>query len=104
MGLGNYLTDEVQKIVNSNRKGTSYLSKDDAQLVHGADIKSDINDDPMLRYFSAGANKEGYWTSSHAKLQLEDYVDFLSVIFPKYNCLFLMINYQDTLKCTRMAC
>ena len=68
LGLGHYLSDEIRREVNANRKGKSYLLKDDTKLIYGSDTKSDINNDPMLQYFSAGANEEVYWTSLHAKL------------------------------------
>ena len=89
LGLGTLLTDLIRSKVNENRKGSKYISKEDANLVNSSDLKKDIFDDPLLRYFHAGANKDGYWTSSHAKLQLEDCLDFLAVIFPNYDYLFL---------------
>ena len=76
-----------------------YISKEDANLVNSSDIKKDIFDDPLLRYFNAGANKDGYWTSSHAKLQLEDCVEFLVVLFPNYDFLFL---YNQSSRHTKM--
>ena len=44
--------------------------------------KPDITDDPTLRFFEAGVNKEGYWTNSHVKIQLKDVMDCLSVVLP----------------------
>lgn len=41
-----------------------------------------------MRLFHAGQNNEGYWTSSHAKLQLEDATDVLSVVYPRHDFVF----------------
>ena len=89
LGLGNLLTDRVRGSINAKRKGMKYISKVDSELINGSDVKKDIFDDPLLRYFNAGVNKDGYWTSSHAKLQLEDCVDCLTILFPEYDFLFL---------------
>jgi hypothetical protein len=45
--------------------------------------------DPSLAFFRTGVQHEGYWNSSHAKLQLEDVVDALSTIFPQFDLVFL---------------
>jgi hypothetical protein len=39
--------------------------------------------------FRSGVQHEGYWNSSHAKLQLEDAVDAISTIFPQVDYAFL---------------
>jgi len=33
-------------------------------------------------------NKDGYWNSSHTKIQLEDVQDVLAVIFPEFNFMY----------------
>lgn len=58
-------------------------------LIRSDDKKGDIIDDPLIRYFRDDVNKEGYGTPSHAKLQLEDIMDFLVVIFPLFDFLFV---------------
>ena len=42
-----------------------------------------------MKYFNAGAIKEGYWNHTHTKLQLEDISDYISFIFPEFDFLYL---------------
>ena len=58
-------------------------------IIHGSEFKKDIDDDPLLRYFRADINRNGYWNSLHVKLQLDDVVDFLVIIFPTFDYMFL---------------
>ena len=89
LGLGIYFTEENLKKVNERRNGEKYTSKEDALLINRTELKQPLVDDPLLIFFSSGANKDGYWTSFHAKIQLEDAVDFLSIIFPEYDFTFM---------------
>ncbi len=43
-----------------------------------------------MRFFEAGAHKEGYWTYDHMALQMEDLVDCLTVLYPDHDiyCLY----------------
>jgi hypothetical protein len=63
----------------------------DAELVKGSPIKTEFKDsyDPTLAFFRTGVQHEGYWNSSHAKLQLEDIVDALSTISSHFDLVFL---------------
>jgi hypothetical protein len=67
------------------------MSMGDAELLKGSTIKRDFKDsyDLSLAFFRTGVQHEGYWNSSHAKLQLEDVVDALSMIFPQLDLVFL---------------
>ena len=76
---------EKLNVINRNRKGEKCISEIDARIVHNDIYKKDITDDPLLRFFRAGANKDGYWSSSHAKLQLEDSIDYLKLLFPDHD-------------------
>ena len=89
LGVGQLLTPEIIKSVNNNREGKEYISKEDAILVNGTANKKNLTDDPLLRYFKAGVNNEGYWDCSHAKLQIEDSVDVLTILYPTMDFLFL---------------
>ena len=89
LGLGSMLTTEMRNKINFARRGKKYNSADDAELILGSSYKGDLEDDPTLRFFSAGANREGYWSNSHAKIQLEDVYDVLSIIFPDFDFIFL---------------
>ena len=77
LGLGSKLTPSITAQINIARSNTKYISTEDAILIHGSDMKIDLNDDPTLRFFHAGIYNEGYWNASHAKVQLEDVTDCL---------------------------
>jgi hypothetical protein len=92
LGLGSRLTPEVRNEINaSHRQNKDYVSTADAELVKTRRNKTDFNGsyDPCLAFFRTGVQHEGYWNSSHAKLQLEDVVDALTTIFPQFDLVFL---------------
>jgi hypothetical protein len=92
LGLGSRLTPALRNEINESHRGNkSYVSMGDAELVRGSTIKRDFKDsyNPGLAFFRTGVQHEGYWNSSHAKLQLEDVVDALSTIFPQFDLVFL---------------
>ena len=57
------------------------MSSDDAKFIHSENNKKYLTNDPLLRYFREGVNKDEYWTGSHAKLQLKDSIDCLKVVY-----------------------
>ena len=89
LGLGSKLTPSITAQINIARSNTKYVSKEDAILIHGTDIKKDLKDDPTLRYFHAGISNEGYWNTSHAKVQLEDVTVCLKVLYPNFDVAHL---------------
>ena len=92
LGLGSRLTPQTRNEINeSHRQGKTYLSAADVELVKGTSNKADFPEtyDPCLSFFRSGVQHEGYWNSSHAKLQLEDAVDAISAIFPQFDCVLL---------------
>ena len=89
LGLGDLLNAEMQNRINVSRRSKKYKSELDAEIVNSNSNKNDLTDDPLLRYFKVGVNNQGYWTSCHAKLQLEDVVDCLTHIYPDFDFLFL---------------
>ena len=64
------LSTAVLEEVNKKRKGCNYASADDAILLYSTSNKKDLKDDPSLRFFKIGIERDGYWTNSHAKLQM----------------------------------
>ena len=88
-GLGDHLTPEVYSKVNEIQRDEDYKAKDDAKLIKNCTKKTLLTDDPSLLFFESGANKEGYWTNLHVKLQLEDIFDCLTVIFPEFDFIVL---------------
>ena len=98
LGLGSLLIDVICQKINDKRRCQRYKSSADAMLINSNDLKNDIVDDPLLRYFHAGANKDGYWTSSHTNLQLEDAMDCISIYFLIMIMYFFMISHLVTQK------
>jgi hypothetical protein len=88
-GLGLPMTATQRAEVNSRREGKSYKNTWDAESLQGTAKKSPIEDDPLLRWFRFGANHDGYWLNSHMKLQLEDVIDCLAVVYPQFDFIFL---------------
>jgi hypothetical protein len=92
LGLGSLLTPHVHNEINeTHRQQKTYLSTVDTELIGGSSNKADFPEtyDPCLAFFRSGVQHEGYWNSSHAKLQLEDAVDAISTIFSQFDCVFL---------------
>ena len=89
LGLDSRLSPDIVAEINSNRKGTICVSSDDAKLLYSDDNKKYLTDDPLLSYFRAGVNKDGYWTCSHAKLKIKDAIDCLKFLYPSFDYTFL---------------
>jgi hypothetical protein len=92
LGLGSLLTPHVHNEINETHwQQKTYLSTVDAELIQGSSNKADFPEtyDPCLAFFRSGVQHEGYWNSSHAKLQPEDAVDAIPTIFPQFDCVFL---------------
>ena len=37
-------------------------------MANNSEFKHDLQSDPLIQYFKADANKEGYWNYTHTKL------------------------------------
>jgi hypothetical protein len=46
--------------------------------------------DPFVHYFEYGADLEGYWNYQHMVLQVEDFCDAITNLYPQYDFLFLV--------------
>ena len=60
LGLGDLLTPDVLSKINENRKGKKCVSTEEVKLLNADEYKKYLTDDPLLRYFRAGVNKDGY--------------------------------------------
>ena len=85
MSNGDLLTDEIVDKVNKSREGKQYNNSAAAKIVFGKTQKDKINDNPFLRFFEFGANKDGYWNGSHFNMQVEDMIDCLEVMYPNFD-------------------
>ncbi len=92
------LTEDELERVNSARRGRDkfYQDTDAAKVVFGGNClfkkKFTIDDNPFVRSFEYGANKDGYWTYDHLIVQLEDVMDILCTLYDseKYEFQFLV--------------
>jgi hypothetical protein len=93
-------TEEQLDEVNKKRgAGNHYLSVEAAKTLNGGSTEKklftmkqftgDRLDSPMVKMFRYGAAHEGYWTGRHMKLQIEDLVDWLPVLFPGHHFVLL---------------
>jgi len=99
LGLGPDVTDDQLREINLRfRTGKEYVSKEEAISLFGtaskrpitrAHFDDDLVDSPFLKMFRYGQAHDGYWTHRHMKIQTEDLIDVLKVIFPSYDFLLL---------------
>lgn len=91
LGLQEKFTDEIKLEMNNNRVDQRYKSEREAELLHHSPLKKNhpIKSDATLVFFYTGVNGEGYWNCTYAKIQFEDVVDALYVVYPDHDFLFL---------------
>ena len=85
MSHGDLLTEEILDKVNKSREGKQFNDSAAAKTVFGRPQKGKIEDNPFLRFFEFGANKDGYWNGSHFNMQVEDMIYCLEVIYPDFD-------------------
>ena len=77
LGLGDLLSEDNLRGINTKRRGYQYTCKDSAMIVNNNAMKHDITDDPLLRFFKPGVNYEGYWNNHHVKVQSKETISAL---------------------------
>ena len=70
------LTFVISLSINTDEEAASYLS--------GTKNKEPLTESPFVRYLNYGAGKDGYWTYRHMVLQIEDCVDCLKFLYPRF--------------------
>jgi len=98
LSLRGMLTADILVEINCRRRGQTYISTVNANIINGSEYKGEIVFDPLLRYFKCGMNKDGYWNSSNTKIQFEDAQDVLAVLFPKYGFTHLLDQSSGDMK------
>ena len=95
-GFGWLLTGDKLARINSQRRtnGATYTDTHAAMEVLGTINKLPFTESPFVKYLFIGANNEGYWNSFYMSLQLEDVVDCLQVLYPKFDLVFLFDHSQ----------
>ena len=77
--------EEVAGINRERRIGKLYLDQEAVRFATRSNMKKPftVYDNPFIRSFLYGANKEGYWTYDHLITQLEDCMDILLYMIPQ---------------------
>jgi len=76
--------------MNKSWAGKKYSDEQAAINRHAGAIKQDIpNANPFVVKFEYGASNDGYWNYKHMVLQLEDCIDIVKCLYPKYDFLSL---------------
>jgi hypothetical protein len=98
LGFGYCPTDEQIEQINARRRtGKHYVSTKSAKHLQTERTNKleltkemDLIDSPFLKLFKFGVANEGYWTHHHMKLQFEDLIDCLPIVFLNHDivCLF----------------
>jgi hypothetical protein len=88
-GFGMEICEEDLQKINEWRKGQKYVDETAAVSKKGTALKKDLKHSPFIVEFEYRANNEGCWSYKHMVLQLEDYVDYLQVLTPQFDDLFL---------------
>jgi hypothetical protein len=98
LGLGPELTDVQLATINCICLGKEYASKEEAISLFGTAAKRPITrehfdnnlvNSPFLKMFRYGQAHDGYWTHRHMKIQTEDLINTLKVVFLSYDFLLL---------------
>jgi hypothetical protein len=78
-GFGFDLSSDELKQVNDKRRerGNTYsgYAAQAANFLYGDAKKEDLKESPFVRTISYGNHKDGYWTSNHMLVQVEDVLD-----------------------------
>jgi hypothetical protein len=81
----NLSKDELER-VNTARRGKNYVDSDAAKELspNNSAAKQDLKESPLIKYFHAGQNNDGYWCYSHMVIQLEDVFDCCGTLWPEF--------------------
>jgi len=93
-GFGLPMNADQLAQVNVARANKKYVDTLAAMEVYRVVDKPPLTTSPFLRRITIGANNDGYWTSYHMAIQLEDCVDCLKILYPGYDFLFLFDHSQ----------
>ena len=90
-GLTRKFSAQVLDEVNFQRQGKQYADQDSAIKILGSVNKRPLTGDmsPFLAFFEYGEKREGFWAYNNMVVQFEDAVDFLKVMHPAVDFVFL---------------
>jgi hypothetical protein len=95
-GFGQQMTEEELERVNSKRRatGSTYIDTQAAMEINGTVNKAALTESPFVKYLYIGINNKGYWNSYLMRLQFEDIVDCLKVLYPSHDVVFTFNHSQ----------
>jgi len=93
-GFGLPISEEQLTLINESRFSQNYCDTTAAMEIFGSIEKKPLSESPFLRAITIGVNNDGYWTSYHMAVQLEDCVDCLKILYPGHEFVFLFDHSQ----------
>jgi len=97
-GFGLPVPQDILDVVNEQCHQQNYCDTNAATEVFGCIKKKSLSESPFVQTITVGANNDGYWTSYHMAVQLEDCVDCLKIMYPGYEFVFLFDHSQGHVK------
>ena len=89
-GYGYKLCKYCLSKINKMRDGQTYADKDAAKKRYGPVTKQPLLKCPFVCELEYGNSLEGYWSYEHMIIQLEDIVDCLKCLHPKFDIVVLV--------------
>ena len=86
------------KQINISRTGYTYLDKEAVMDAYKSKEKQPLLESLFVHYFQFVANQEDYWDYNYIIPHLDDFIDYLNVLYPKYNYAYLFNNSSGRVK------
>ena len=88
------LSDSDLNRINIFRSDKAYMDKDAANLLQNGStlrkyLSREDNTFVVLFYYRNSDNKQGYWICEHLVLKMEDCLNFLKVLYPSFDFVFI---------------
>jgi hypothetical protein len=74
--------------VNKARQATKYSDQEAAKEIRGKIFMDPLDNSPSVLQFEYGANNQGYLKYDHMVLQMEDCIDVMKNLWPKFDYVF----------------
>jgi len=97
-GFGLQISKEQLTLINASHLGQNYCDMTAAMEIYRSSEKKPLSELPFLCAITIGMNSDGFWTSYHMAVQLEDCVDCVKILYLGYNFVFCLIIAWDTVR------
>jgi len=93
-GFGLLMLEEQLTLTNASCFSQNYCNTTAAMEIYGSIKKKPLSESLFLHAITIGMNNDGYWTSYHMAVKLEDCVDCLKILYPGHRLVFLFDHSQ----------